>query len=239
MSDMRTQMAPTLAWLADRADLDDDARANVGGDAAAAADPGAAARQLLAGGRAADGIRVVACALPPREGIWWAWVSARHAAQVAEAKGAGAAPAVNDALAAVERWITQPSDDTRRAAWAASDVAGLESPAGAAAAAVFFSGGSIASPDVAPVPPPAGLHATMIAASVTMAAATDAASLDVVAGAYIDQATEIIKQLGGWDRAAATAKQYHDAQREQHEAFANAGKRQAEPTPQSNAARGG
>jgi len=231
-------MAPTLAWLADRADLDDDARASVGGDPSAATDPGAAARHLLAAGHAADGIRVVACALPPREGVWWAWVSARHAAQVAEASGAGADAAVNDALAAIERWITQPSDDTRRAAWAASDVAGLESPAGAAAAAVFFSGGSIASPDVSPVPPPAGLHATMIAASVTMAAATDAASLDVVAGAYIDQATEIIKQLGGWDRAAATAKQYHDAQHEQHEAFANAGKPKAEPVAQSNAARG-
>jgi hypothetical protein len=145
---------------------------------------------------------------------------------------------VNDALGAIERWITQPSDDTRRAAWAASEVAGLESPAGAAAAAVFFTGGSIASPDVSPVPPPAGLHSTLIGASVTLAAATDAASLDVVAGAYIDQASEIIKQLGGWDRAAATARQYHDAQREQHDAFANAGKPAAGGAPQSPAARG-
>jgi hypothetical protein len=215
-------LAPTLAWLADRAALEDDARDVLA--AAPPADPGAAARALLAAGQAPAAIRFLAGALPPREGIWWSWVSARHAIQVATAAQTRVPPAVTNALNAVERWIGQPADDTRRAAWLAGEAAGLDSAAGAAAGAVYFSGGSIAPADVMVVPPPAGLHSTLIAVAVTIAAAADPASLDFVAGAYLDQATEIAKQLGGWDRSVASARQYHDAQQQQHDAFANAGK---------------
>src|SRR5581483_10984656 len=123
-----SMLAPTLGWLVERALLDDDARAAVSAIAPSAlaggaADPTLVAQALLAAGRAADAIRFVACALPPREGVWWAWVSARHAAQVAAAGGKPTPPAVTEALNAVERWISQPNDDTRRGAWVAGGVA--------------------------------------------------------------------------------------------------------------------
>jgi hypothetical protein len=213
--------APTLPWLIDRAALDDDGRAVLA--AGGAGDPDAAARRLVAAGRPADGIRLVAAALPPREGVWWAWVSARHAVQVVGARGTPVPPTVSAALAAVERWIAQPTDETRRAAWASADAAGLETPAGSGAAAAYFSGGSIAPESSPAVPPPPGLHTTMIATAVTLAAAADPSTLTLVANAYLDQANEIVKQLGGWDAATAVARRYHEAQRAQHDEFATAG----------------
>ena len=63
-----------VAWLAWRAALDDEARAAVtAADPAAlapnATDPEPLVRALLAAERPADALRVVACALPPREGV--------------------------------------------------------------------------------------------------------------------------------------------------------------------------
>jgi hypothetical protein len=63
----------------------------------------------------------------------------------------------------------------------------------------------------------------MIAAAVTLAATADPTTLALVANAYLDQANEIVKQLGGWDAAATVARRYHEAQRAQHDEFANAG----------------
>jgi hypothetical protein len=146
---------------------------------------------------------------------------------------AASPPAVTDALAAVERWISQPTDDMRRAAWTAGQAAGLESPAGAAAAAAYFSTGSLAPADAPLVPPPPGLHSFMIAAAVTLAAAADPEHLGALATAYIAQALEIVKQLGGWDRATAAAREYHESQRVQHE------RASAPPTNESASAAAG
>src|SRR4051812_8437480 len=97
-------LSPLLEWLVERAAAREDSAPH-----AAAADPGAYAQALIAAGRVPDAIRLVACALPPREGVWWAWVSARHVSQLATPPGVASQP-VADTLAAVERWINQPND---------------------------------------------------------------------------------------------------------------------------------
>lgn len=236
-------LAPLLAWLVERAAVDREACALVrvtdpDALAAGANDPERLARALLAIGRPADALRLIGCALPPREGVWWAWVAARHAAQVAQARAAapapppgaadGAAPPVPplpptqqelDALAAVERWVAQPTDEHRRQAWAAGQAAGLETPAGSVAAAAYFSTGSLAAPhSPMVVPPPPGAHAAMAAGAVLLAAAhTDALHLADVAGAFLAQAVAVVRRLGGWEPAAVAARQHFIAQREQHE----------------------
>lgn len=228
---------PLVAWLAGRAALGVDAlrsarASDPGATASGAADPERLARALVAAGRPADALRIVAVALPPREGIWWAWVAARHALQTREA--AHAAPPSSDApvvqgvvppspaeaaaLAAVERWIAQPTDEHRRAAWDAAQAAGLETAVGTAAAAVYFATGSLA-PVESPmaVPPPPGAHATFAAGAAMLAAAeTDAMRLAEVAGAFITQGVEVVRRLGGWEQAAIAARQHFDAQREVH-----------------------
>ncbi len=83
--------------------------------------PGAAHRavvqQLVTGAQYAEAVRFVAHALPRREGVWWAWVTAKRAA------GATPAPPAKAALEATERWIAQPSDANRRLAWDAAQAA--------------------------------------------------------------------------------------------------------------------
>ena len=94
-----------------------------------------------------DAARFLAHALPKREAVWWACLCAR------QAHGANAPPPAGPALAAAEKWASDPSEDNRRAAQAAATAAGMGAPAGCAAMAAFFSGGSLA-PPAAPVVPP-------------------------------------------------------------------------------------
>jgi len=206
-----TAAAPSVAWLVERAHLSDD----VAPLAAASADGASLVQALVADGKAPEALRVIAAALPPREGVWWAWVSARHAAQLAAAGAEPPAP-LTAALAAVEQWIANPDDDRRRAAWAAAQAAGLETAAGCAAGAVFFTSGSVAPADVAPVPPPAGIDRMLTGNAVGLAAAVHPQHFEALAGAYIAQGLEVVKQLGGWDKAITLSRDHFRAQQERH-----------------------
>ncbi len=202
----------SVAWLVARAHLSDDTAPL----AAAAADGGALVQALVADGRTPEAFRVIAAALPPREGVWWAWVSARHATQLAASGGGEPAPPLTAALAAVEQWIANPDEDRRRAAWNAGQAAGLESAAGCAAGAVFFTSGSVAPPDVAPVPPPAGIDRLLVGNAVALAAAAHPQHFEALAGAYVAQGLEVVKQLGGWDKAITLSRDHFQAQHERH-----------------------
>jgi len=114
----------------------------------------------------------------------------------------------------VEQWISEPDDERRRAAWAAGERAGLETAAGCAAAAVFFTSGSVAPAGVSPVPPPAGIDRMLAGNAVTLAAATNPAHFEALAGAYIAQGLEVVKQLGGWDKAVAISQEHFQAQQD-------------------------
>ena len=203
----------SVAWLVERAHLADD----VAPLAAASVDGGALVQALVADGKTPEAFRVIAAALPPREGVWWAWVSARHATQLAAEGGEPPAP-LAAALSAVEQWIANPDDDRRRAAWAAGQAAGLETAAGCAAGAVFFTSGSIAPADVTPVPPPAGIDRMLSGNAVGLAAAVHPQHFEALAGAYIAQGLEVVKQLGGWDKAIALSRDHFQAQQERHAA---------------------
>jgi hypothetical protein len=202
---------PSVAWLVERAKVSDEATPFV----ATAADGGALVQALTANGKTTEAVKVIAAALPPREGVWWAWVSARHAAQFGT-PGGSPAPVVTEALAAVEQWIANPDDERRRAAWAAGERAGFESPAGCAAAAVFFTAGSVAPADVTPVPPPAGIDRMLVGNAVALAAAANPDLFEALAGAYIAQGLEVVKQLGGWEKSVAMSQEHFQSQHERH-----------------------
>ncbi|SIO61744.1 hypothetical protein SAMN05444166_6843 [Singulisphaera sp. GP187] len=111
-----------------------------------------------------DAARFWAHALPKREAVWWACVCAR----IVMAEGAPLPQ--HAALEAAEAWCTDPTEENRRKTMPASDAAGLGTPAGCAAAAAFWSGGSLAPPDVPVVPPGEELTAHGVAGSVMLAA---------------------------------------------------------------------
>lgn len=202
-----------VQWIAIRAALEEDVQPIVD----AAATPGALVDALLADDKGPEAIRCVAGALPSREGVWWAWVSARHTAQTVH--GDNLPAPMRSTLQALEQWINAPDDEARRTVWAAGEAEGLSTPAGAAAAAAFLSGGSIAPAGTPNVPPPPGVSGTLVSTAVGLAVAT--APPEMMAelyDAYVKQGVAIVEQLGGWDVAIAKTWQAIDAQQRDHAA---------------------
>jgi hypothetical protein len=105
----------------------------------------------------ADAIRYLAYLLPGREAIWWAHQCVRE----------HDAKAPRPVLQCVATWVSQPTEETRRAAQLAAQVAGPTTPSGLTAQAVFWSGGSIAPVGAATVAP--GAHLTPQAVAMALA----------------------------------------------------------------------
>ncbi len=187
-----TQRAITVAQLCDLAGVGDDAKAILR--------PQDGPRDLVAALVSvelfADAVRILAHALPKREGVWWAWMCATRA--TLSPKDAEA-----NALAATERWIAQPTEANRRAAMDAGEAATFETAAGCAALAAFLTSGSIAPANVPPVPPPEFASSQAIAGAVTMAAvATEPDRASDKFHAFIQQAVDVGTRIHLWGAAA-------------------------------------
>jgi hypothetical protein len=154
--------ARTADEAARSAPLGDEARALLAVDPAQAPAPYLDA--LAAQGLFPDAVRFLAHALSKREAVWWACLCAR-----AVQAGPAAGP-VADALAAAERWTAEPDEPNRRSAQAAADAAGVVTPAGCAAIAAFWSGGSLGPPELAAIPPADHLTARGVTGAVLLAA---------------------------------------------------------------------
>lgn len=215
-----TDTAPTtgvtpVRWIAMRAALDDEFAPLVD----AAADPRALVTALLDAAAYPAAIRAVAAALPLREGVWWAWVSARHAAQGVH--GETVPEPLARTLARVEAWVGDPSDANRRSAWDAANALGLDTAAGAAGVAAYMAGGSVAAADGPVVPPPPGVSGTLVGAAVTIAAVGgDPAAIAERARHYVQQGLVIVDKLGGWEAAIRRTWDALDAQHRAHVAAA-------------------
>lgn len=211
-ADPLAALAPPVRWLLERTAPDDAALALV--------NPQISLDELcerwMQGAQMPSAIRMIAGVLPQRESIWWAWVSARHATQMA----GGTAPtaAEHAALGAVEQWIVRPEEDARRAAWDAGNAAGLDTIIGMVAAAVFLSGTTIAPPNVPPVPPPPGAAMPLIAGVVERSAVSTTAPEQIAPtlAAFAAQGIEIIKRLGGWEAALQLAYDTHQRQMQEY-----------------------
>jgi hypothetical protein len=120
---------------------------------------------LTGAGQHPDAVRLLAHALPRREGVWWAWATAKRAS------GAEPPPPIKAALDATERWIAQPTEDNRRNAMARAEAVGFDAPAGCAALAAFLSGPTVAPPHIEQaVPPPEYGAAKAIAGAILISA---------------------------------------------------------------------
>lgn len=125
--------------------------------------PAEFAATLLARGQHTDAIRFIAHALTPRDGVWWACQCAR------QSMGEETTAEETAAISAAELWVTELSDETRRAAFVAANAAGIGTAAGSAALAVFYTGGSLTPPDAPPVTPAEFAAAPLVAGSVILA----------------------------------------------------------------------
>jgi hypothetical protein len=183
----------TIQELCDRAGLDDDARQ--------LASPEAPVRvyleTLARAGRPREGVSVLAQVLPRGEAIAWGLESIRAVEPAAARPGAAAA------MKAIEEWLVEPNDDKRRLAKAAGDQAGIATPAGCLAFAVFLSGGSMAPAEapVAPEPPP-HVCARMVVGALGLAVALDPRTTLERLRMFFDNGFRRADQLKIWEREA-------------------------------------
>jgi len=148
-----------LATLISRAALPPAAEAPLAGctDVAEALD------RLEAAGFASEAVRVLAHALPKREGVWWACMCAANTAP------SDLTEQDELALETAEQWVRQQKDPLRRDAMIHAEAGGFMSAEAWAAVAAFWSGDSLAPPGaraIAPLPEQTG---TAVAAAVTLA----------------------------------------------------------------------
>ena len=151
-------------------------------------------QQMIDGGHHTDAIRFLAHAIPSREGVWWAWVTAKRSA------GAEPPPPVKAALDATERWIAQPTEENRRAAMTQGEALGFGEPAGCAALAAFFSGPTLAPAHIEqPVPPPEFATAKAIVGAIMLASiAPEPKQAPENYLAAIQQGLEVVTKIKLW-----------------------------------------
>ncbi len=149
----------TAAEVAGQFDLSDDARKLLGphptSDAFLAA--------LIQNKLYPDGLRFVAYMLPRREAIWWACLCLWQLYRTEPGRK------TSEVFQRVVRWVQEPDEENRRGAYAAGRAAGVTTPEGGLAAAVFFSGGSISLPDCPEVEPGPLATAQNVASAVVLA----------------------------------------------------------------------
>ncbi len=143
-----------------------------------------------------DAVRYLAHGLPRREGVWWAWVTAKRAAgPEPEAK-------IKESLDATERWIAQPTDPNRRLAFEKAEKAELGTPAGCSGAAAFFAGDSMAPPNLQAVPPGEWDTAKAIAGAVMLAVVEkEPEKAKEKFQAAIQQGLDVITKIKLWPEA--------------------------------------
>lgn len=120
---------------------------------------------IRSGSLRADAVRFLAVALPRFEAVAWA-------ARVLEdeARARRLPPRDRQALDFALRWLGDPDDARRRAAFDAAEAAEDRAAERLLGLAVFFSGGSISMPDLPPVLPPPEASGTFAGAAVLAAA---------------------------------------------------------------------
>jgi hypothetical protein len=153
-------------------------------------------QKLVEGEQHPDAVRYLAHALPKREGVWWAWVTAKRAA------GAEPPSKIKDALDATEKWIAQPTDPNRRVAFEKAEAADLGTPAGCTGAAAFFAGESMAPPNLQAVPPGEWDTAKAITGAVMMAVVEkEPEKAKEKYQAAIQQGLEVVNKIKLWPEA--------------------------------------
>ncbi len=148
-----------------------------------------------------DAIRLVAYSLPQREAIWWACRCARTIV------GKEPPPPVENSLRAAEKWVVDPSENNRRQAMPAAEVAGFGTPAGCVALATFWSGGSLSAPDLPVVPPSPDLTPRGVANAVLLAGLiTEPEKTPERYFQFVTEGIKIAMGLSSWNQAGQAGR---------------------------------
>jgi len=155
-----TKSVATLRDLCERAKLEEEAKALLKDELT----PRQFLELLIGKELFLDAIRFLAYVLPKREAVGWGCLCVR------QILGTQDASKISETHVAVERWVSNPDEENRRAAKIAVDKEGLESPSACLALAAFFSGGSMAPANLEPVAPPDHVTPQMVAGAIIVSA---------------------------------------------------------------------
>lgn len=126
---------------------------------------------LIDEGHYQDAITFLAHAMPVREAVWWACVCSRYFAEDGDVK-------YQLALKAAETWVYESTEENRRVAEKYAKEGEYATPASWAAAAAFWSGGSITKEGDPVMEPAPNLYAHAVTGAVVMAAGWKEPSAD-------------------------------------------------------------
>lgn len=150
--------------------------------------PQVAVQALVDAGQVQDALKLLARLLPKRYAVAWLCQCARLQALDSEDR-AGASLA--------ERWVREPNESNRRAAFEFAHAGGYKSAGAWVAAAAGWSGGSLApASQETPVPPPDHLTACAVVAAINMLAALDIAKFAMRRAEFIPAALSLLNGSG-------------------------------------------
>jgi hypothetical protein len=120
-------------------------------------------KTLVAENLLPEAVRFMANAFPARKAVEWALDCLKDLTTQERTTGRAAA------LKAVADWLASNTEQERRAAQQAAELATLDCPEGVLSMAAFMSGGSIAPTTAPEVPPPANVCQKLVAGAVMLA----------------------------------------------------------------------
>lgn len=153
--------------------------------------PADALRQFAEADKPGDQIRMLALALPPREGVWWACVCMRDMLPAAPVK-------MPDCLTTAEAWVYKPNAETREAAHKAAQAARPSDDTQIVATAAVYAAGTMGPGDLDAMPLQAGAFANVLAGAVLTAMANAREELaERMPGLVIERGLDIARGGNG------------------------------------------
>jgi len=147
-----------------------------------------AVQALVGAGQVQDALKLLARLLPKRYAVAWLCQCARDQALNPEDR-AGASLA--------EKWVREPNESNRRAAFEFANAGGYKSAGAWVAAAAGWSGGSLApASQETPVPPADHLTACAVVAAINMLAALDIEKFAARRAEFIGPALSLLNGNG-------------------------------------------
>jgi TPR repeat protein len=145
------------------------------------------AELLFQNNRHSDAVQLIAHYLPKRQGVFWAMTCVRQVTPEP-------APEAESALKAAEKWIAEPSEDTRKAALKAADAADAGTPAGCTALAAYYSDGMPRTEDPKANARAYFMTAKLVGSAVLLAATEDPEQLMPRFESFIRKGLEILRR---------------------------------------------
>ena len=137
-----------------------------------------------------DAVQFIAHYLPKRQAVWWALGCVKQG--VPEMT-----PEQDAALKTTERWIAEPTEENRQAAFRAAETADTTTPVGITALAAYYSEALPPTADPKTNAKAYFITAKLVTAAVMLAATADPEQLKPRFSGFVDKGVEVVKRTKG------------------------------------------